>query len=170
MIGTGQTGLIQGARYGLALDAVPSQFCAGELEATILEAIENENPDVILIEGQGSLSHPAYSTSSFILRGSCPQAVVLQHAPGRKHRCDFDDMPMPTPASEIELIETFAKTKVIGLTLNHENMTDAEVSEAIIKYENELGIPSTDVLTRSPERLVQMVLSVFPQIGAEIST
>ena len=49
-------------------------------------------------------------------------------------------------------------------------MTDAEVSEAIIKYENELGIPSTDVLTRSPERLVQMVLSVFPQIGAEIST
>ena len=79
-------------------------------------------------------------------------------------------MPMPTPASEIELIETFAKTKVIGLTLNHENMTDAEVSEAIIKYENKLGIPSTDVLTRSPERLVQMVLSVFPQIGAEIST
>ena len=170
MIGTGQTGLIQGARYGLALDAVPSQFCAGELEATILEAIENENPDVILIEGQGSLSHPAYSTSSFILRGSCPQAVVLQHAPGRKHRCDFDSIPMPTPASEIKLIETFAKTKVIGLTLNHENMTDTEVSEAIIKYEKELGIPSTDVLTRPPERLVEMVLSVFPQIGAEVST
>ena len=38
MVGTGQTGLMQGARYGVALDAVPTQFCAGELEATILEA------------------------------------------------------------------------------------------------------------------------------------
>jgi uncharacterized NAD-dependent epimerase/dehydratase family protein len=169
LVGTGQTGLIQGARYGLALDAVPSQFCAGELEATIIEAFENEDPDVILVEGQGSLSHPAYSTSSFILRGSCPQAVVLQHAPGRKHRCDFDSMPMPTPASEIKLIEAFAKTKVIGLTINHENMTDAEVSKAITRYEKELGIPSTDVLTRSPERLVEMVQSFFPQIGATIS-
>lgn len=51
MIGTGQTGLIQGARYGVALDAVPSQFCADELEAIIVEAYENEKPDVIVIEG-----------------------------------------------------------------------------------------------------------------------
>lgn len=166
IIVTGQTGLIQGARYGLPLDAIPSKFCAGELEATIIEAFENEDPDVILIEGQGSLSHPAYSSSSFILRGSCPQGVVLQHAPGRKHRCHFESMPMPTPASEINLIETFAETKVIGLTLNHENMTDAEVSAAIIGYEEEFGIPSTDSLSRSPERLVEMVLSAFPQVGA----
>jgi uncharacterized NAD-dependent epimerase/dehydratase family protein len=167
MIGTGQTGLIQGARYGVPLDAVPSQFCAGELEATIVEAFENEDPDVIFIEGQGSLSHPAYSTSSFIIRGSCPDGVVLQHAPGRRHRCDFDQMPMPTPASEINLIQTFAATKVIGLTLNHEHMTDAQVSSAITRYERELGIPVTDALTRSPERLVEMVLSAFPQIGSK---
>lgn len=165
MIGTGQTGLIQGARYGLALDAVPSQFCAGELEATIVEAFEQEVPDVIFIEGQGSLSHPAYSTSSFIIRGSCPDGVVLQHAPARVHRCDFDQMLMPAPASEINLIETFAATKVIGLTLNHENMTDTEVSTAITRYEQELGIPVTDALTRSPDHLVEMVLSAFPQIG-----
>ncbi len=170
MIGTGQTGLIQGARYGLALDAVPSQFCAGELEATIVEAFENEDPDIILIEGQGSLSHPAYSTSSFILRGSCPQGVILQHAPHRENRCDFDNMPMPDPRSEINLIETFASTKVIGLTLNHENMTDEEVTTAITGFENELGIPTTDALTRSPERLVEMVLSTFPQIGGRVST
>jgi len=170
MIGTGQTGLIQGACYGLALDAVPSQFCAGELEGKIIEAFENENPDVILIEGQGSLSHPAYSTSSFIIRGSCPQGVILQHAPGREQRCDFDGMAMPTPASEINLIETFAKTKVIGLTLNHENMTDTEVSSAITRYEKELGIPTTDALTRSPELLIEMVLAAFPQIGGKVST
>ena len=170
LISTGQTGLIQGTRYGLALDAVPSQFCAGELEGAIIEAFENEDPDVILIEGQGSLSHPAYSTSSFILRGSCPQGVILQHAPGRQHRCDFDGMPMPSPVSEINLIETFSNTKVIGLTINHENMTNAEVSTAITRYEKELEIPSTDALTRSPKRLVEMVLSVFPQIGGAVST
>ena len=170
MIGTGQTGLIQGARYGMALDAVPSQFCAGELEATILEAFEGENPDVIFIEGQGSLSHPAYSTSSFILRGSCPDGVILQHAPKRVHRCDFEQMPMPNPASEINLIETFAATKVIGLTLNHEDMTDAEVSSAITLYEQELGIPVTDALTRPKQDLIDMVLSAFPQIGGNLST
>ena len=164
MVGTGQTGLIQGARYGIALDAVPSQFCSGELEATIVEAFECEDPDVIIVEGQGSLSHPAYSTSSFILRGTCPDGVVLQHAPARLHRCDFQHMAMPTLDSEINLIETFADTKVIGLTINHENMNEMEVEAVIAQYECELGIPSTDALTRSPERLVEMVLAAFPEL------
>ena len=169
MIGTGQTGLIQGARYGLALDAVPSQFCSGELEATIIEAFERENPDIIIIEGQGSLSHPAYSTSSFILRGSCPDGVILQHAPGRLQRCDFEQMPMPTPDKEINLIETFAETKVIGLTINHEHMTEGEVDAAITQYEIELGIPATDALARSPDRLVEMVLATFPRLEEKLT-
>jgi len=168
MVGTGQTGLIQGARYGIAIDAVVSQFCAGELEATIVEAFENENPDVIVIEGQGALSHPAFSSSSFILRGSCPNGVVLQHAPGRPHRCDFEKMQMPNPADEINLLQTFSDTKVIGLTINHEHMTDAEVSEAITQYEKELGIPVTDVLTRAPDCLMDMVLLEFPALKAKL--
>ena len=158
---------MQGARYGVALDAVPTQFCAGELEATVVEAYEAERPDVIIIEGQGALSHPAYSTSSFILRGSCPQAVVLQHAPGRSHRCDFESMPMPDPTREIELIETFADTRVIGLTINHENMDDGQVTAAIGRYERELGLPVTDALTRSPMQLVEMVLSAFPGLAVK---
>lgn len=170
MIGTGQTGLIQGARYGVALDAIPSQFCAGELEATIVEAFENEKPDVIIIEGQGALSHPAFSSSAFILRGSCAQGVVLQHAPARDHRCDFEQMPMPTPASEINLLETFANTQVIGLTINHENMADTDVSAAIFQYEQELGIPVTDALTRSPKHLVQMVVAAFPNLKVILPT
>lgn len=170
MVGTGQTGLMQGARYGLALDAVPSQFCAGELEATIVEAFEGEDPDVIIVEGQGALSHPAYSTSSFILRGSCPAGVVLQHAPGRSHRCDFPGMAMPTVASEIELIELFAETKVIGLTINHEHMSDVEVDTAIALYECEFGVPATDALTRSPERLVDMVMEAFPGLREKLTT
>ena len=162
MIGTGQTGLIQGARYGVPIDAIPSQFCAGQLEAKVIEAFKIENPDVIIVEGQGALSHPAFSSSSFILRGSCPDGVILQHAPARRNRCDFPQMSMPTPASEIDLIETFAKTTVIGLTINHENMSGAEVNSAILRYEKELGIPTTDALGFSPERLVNMVLHGFP--------
>lgn len=168
LVGTGQTGLIQGARFGVAMDSVPSQFCAGELEAVIVEAYEAEKPDVILVEGQGALSHPAFSTSSFILRGSCPDAVILQHAPGRVSRCDFDRMPMPSPASEINLIQTFSSTRVIGLTINHEHMSDAEVDTAIETYESELGIPVTDALSRSPRHLLEMVLAAFPALGHKL--
>ena len=168
LVGTGQTGLIQGARYGVALDAIPSQFCSGEMEAAVVDAFEAEDPDVIIVEGQGALSHPAYLTSAFILRGSRPQGVVLQHAPARAHLGDFPKLRMPTPASELRLIETFADTRVIGLTLNHEGMTDTEVSAAITLYEAELGIPVTDALTRPPERLVEMVLAAFPELAPRL--
>lgn len=169
MVGTGQTGLIQGARYGIALDAIPSQFCSGEMEASIVAAFEGENPDVIIVEGQGALSHPAYLTSTFILRGSQPHAVILQHAPGRKFLGDFGQIKMPTPASEINLIQTFADTKVIGLTLNHECMTEVEVDAAILLYEFELGIPTTDALTRPTDRLVDMVTLAFPALAKKLT-
>jgi uncharacterized NAD-dependent epimerase/dehydratase family protein len=168
LVGTGQTSLIQGARYGVALDAIPCQFCSGEMEATIVEAFEGEHPDVIIVEGQGALSHPAYLSSTFILRGSRPDAVILQHAPARRWLGDFPDVPTPTPASEIRLIQTFADTRVIGLTINHEHMTDAEVSAAIALYEHELGIPATDALTRSPDELVEIVVSAFPKLKRKL--
>jgi len=76
---------------------------------------------------------------------------------------------MPTAASEIALIETFADTTVIGLTINHENMTDAEVTAAITLYELELGIPATDALARSPDRLVDMVLRAFPELAEKLT-
>ena len=71
---------------------------------------------------------------------------------------------MPTAASEINLITTFAKTSVIGLTVNHENMTDAEVTAAITMYEVELGLPTTDALTRPTDRLADMVVRAFPKL------
>ncbi len=83
---------------------------------------------------------------------------------------DFPAVPMPTPESEIRLIETFADTKVIGLTINHEHMTDAEGTAAITMYELELGIPATDALSRPPERLVDMVLEAFPQLSSRMAS
>ncbi|WP_281994899.1 DUF1611 domain-containing protein [Ruegeria faecimaris] len=162
LVGTGQTGLMQGAKYGVAMDAVPPQFCCGELEGAIVDASESERPDVILIEGQGALSHPAFCTSAFILRGSQPDAVILQHAPKRAHRCDFPNMPMPKPASEIALIEAFADTKVIGVTLNHEGMSEAEVTDTIAAQSQILGLPVTDVLSRPASHLLAMVVAAYP--------
>lgn len=169
MIATGQTGIMQGASYCVALDAVPSQFCAGELESVIIKAYKTEKPDIIIIEGQGALSHPAYSTSSFILRGSCPTSVILQHAPKRKHRSDFPDMPMPSVTSEINLIETFSNTAVIGLTLNHENMSLDDILTAIAGYSNELSLPVTDPLSQPVEQLLGIVLSAYPQLASKLA-
>ena len=76
---------------------------------------------------------------------------------------------MPSPESEINLLQTFSDTRVIGLTINHENMTEAEVDTAIASYERDLGIPATDALTRSPRRLLDMVFSAFPALEARLA-
>jgi uncharacterized NAD-dependent epimerase/dehydratase family protein len=170
LVGTGQTTLIQGGRYGVALDALVPQFCSGEVEAQVVAAFEGEDPDVIVVEGQGALSHPAYLTSAHILRGSRPAGVIVQHAPKRRVLGDFPMVAMPTAESEVRLIEAFADTKVIGLTINHELMTDAEVSAAIERYELELGVPATDPLTRPLGRLVDMVLLAFPELAAPFAS
>ena len=170
MVGTGQTGLMQGAHYAVALDAIPCQFCSGEMEAVVVEAFVREHPDVIIVEGQGALSHPAYLSSVFILRGSQPDAVILQHAPARHMLGDFPELPMPTPASEIALIEAFADTKVVGMTINHENMTDAEITDTITRYESELAVPVTDALNRPAGSLVDIVVRAFPELRAKMTT
>ena len=166
MVGTGQTGLMQGAAYGVALDAIPAQFGVGELEGAVLAAYEGEHPDVIVIEGQGALSHPAYLSSTVVLRASRPQAVIMQHAPARVMLSDYPNVHMPSPLSEIKLIELFGDTKVIGLAINHENMTQDEVLAATVRYEAELGIPATDALWHEPSALVAMVTAAFPALQA----
>jgi uncharacterized NAD-dependent epimerase/dehydratase family protein len=162
MVGTGQTGLMQGAKYGVALDAIPAQFGVGELEGAVVAAWDGESPAVIVVEGQGALSHPAYLSSTVVLRASRPHGVIMQHAPARRVLSDYPDRPMPTPASERALIELFGSTKVIGLTINHEHMTGAEVTAAAAGYEAELGIPASDPLWGDPGELVRMVTDAFP--------
>ncbi len=164
LVGTGQTTLIQGGKYGVALDALVPQFCSGEVEAQVVAAFEGEDPDVIVVEGQGALSHPAYLTSAHILRGSRPEGVIVQHAPKRVMLGDFPMVRMPTVASEVRLIEAFADTKVIGIALNHEHMTDDEIGAEIDELELEFALPVTDPLTRPLDRLVDMVLLAFPAL------
>lgn len=170
LVGTGQTTIIQGGRYGVALDALVPQFCSGEVENQVVSAFEGEDPDVIVVEGQGALSHPAYLTSAHILRGTRPEAVIVQHAPGRKTLGDFPMVAMPSVASEVALIEAFADTRVIGITVNHENLTPDALASAIDEIELDLGIPATDPLTRPAHELVEMVLQALPALSSPRSS
>ena len=136
----------------------------GEVENAIINAYEKENPDIIVVEGQGALSHPAYTSSSAIVRGAMPDAIILQHPPRRTNHCDYPEIPMPTLESEIELIEIFSKSKVIAITINHEDMTNADVKNTIANYEAKYELPTTDVLKFGSDKLVSRVFEVFPEL------
>lgn len=164
-IATGQTGLLQGAKYGVAVDVLTSGFATGEVENAVVNAYEIDDPDIIVVEGQGALSHPAFTSSSAIVRGAMPNAIIVQHPPRRMNHCDYPNIPMPTLESEINLIETFSKSKVIGITINHEDMTDAEVNSTVFEYENKYKLPTTDVLKHGCDKLVKRIYEVFPELG-----
>ncbi|MFC2129463.1 DUF1611 domain-containing protein [Bacteroidota bacterium] len=163
-IATGQTGILQGAKYGIAVDVLSSGFATGEVENAVVNAYENEHPDIIVVEGQGALSHPAFTSSSAILRGAMPDAIILQHPPKRVNHCDFPLIPMPTLKSEIELLEAFSKSRVMAITINHEDMTDEDVEKTIVEYEFKYELPTTDVLKFGCDRIIDELCTMFPAL------
>ena len=163
LVATGQTNLMQGAKYGVAIDALVSQFVIGEIENAVVQAFENERPDIILVEGQSAVSHPAFMSSLGILKGSMPEGVILQHPPGRKFRCDFPQLPMPTVEREIELIESISSARVIAIALSHEGLQPAEVPAIIERYEQQLQLPTTDVLSYGCQKLITALADRFPE-------
>jgi uncharacterized NAD-dependent epimerase/dehydratase family protein len=164
-IATGQTGLLQGARYGIAIDSIQSDYMVGELENAVMEAYKYENPQVIIVEGQGSISHPAYVCGTrAIITASQPNCIILQHAPKRRirnyHR-EEQHLPMPNLRREIEMLELFSKAKVIAITINPEHMSDKEVNATIEKYERDLGVPACDVLKHGCRKLVDKIREII---------
>lgn len=168
MIATGQTSLMQGARYGVSMDALVSQFAIGEIENAVVRAFDNENPDIILVEGQSAVSHPAFMSSVAILKGCMPDGVILQHPPARQFRCDFPHLAMPTVESEIQLIEAISQSQVMAIALSHENLTDEEIPKIIKDYENRLRLPTTDVLKYGCQKFIQTLGNSFPKLNQKI--
>ena len=168
LIATGQSGLMQGAMYGVSMDALVSQFVIGEIENSVIQAFENENPDIILVEGQSALSHPAFMSSLGILKGSMPDGIILQHPPARTFRCDFPDLEMPIVESEIKLIETISQAKVMAIALSHEDLSDEEMMKIIKRYEMQFQLPTTDVLNHGCHKLVQTLSNHFPKLNQNI--
>ncbi|MBW1642820.1 MAG: DUF1611 domain-containing protein [Deltaproteobacteria bacterium] len=168
LIATGQSGLMQGAMYGVSMDALVSQFVIGEIENSVIQAFENENPDIILVEGQSALSHPAFMSSLGILKGTMPDGVILQHPPARTFRCDFPDLEMPIVESEIKLIEAISQAKVMAIALSHEDLSDEEMMKIIKRYEMKFQLPTTDVLNHGCHKLVQTLSNHFPKLNQNI--
>ena len=162
---TGQTGILQGFKYGVPIDAIQGDYIVGEPENAIVKAYENEKPKVIIIEGQGSISHPAYVCGSrAIITASQPNGIILQHAPKREFRNFRKEelrLPMPDLENEINMLEMFSNAKVFALTINHENMTEEEVEKVIRNYESRFKIPCCDVFRQGCEKLVCAIKENF---------
>src|SRR6266567_1531776 len=146
-VATGQTGLLQGSTYGVPLDSIKADFMVGELEAEIVRAFEETNAKAIVVEGQGSISHPAYVCGTrAIIMASMPSAILMMHAPARKKRSfrrDIVAWPMPTVDEEIEWLQFYTRRigggKVVGIGINHENMTRDEVEAVVGTFEQKYG-------------------------------
>ncbi len=164
MIGTGQTAWLQGAKYGLRLDAIINDYVSGEIEHAIWQCWQDEKPQVMLLEGQGSLMHPAYPGGFELIAAGRPQAIILQTAPKRTAYDGFPDFPMAPLEKEIKALELIANRRVIALTLNHENMNDEEIETTVRQYESQFGIPCCDVLEHGPAKVVDKIMAAFPQL------
>ena len=163
---TGQTGILQGFKYGVPLDSIQGDYMVGELEQAIVKAHSEENPKVILIEGQGAISHPAYVCGSrAVITASQPSGIILQHAPGRQYRNFRKNelkLPMPSLGDEIKMLELFSKTEVIAITLNHEDLNEDEVDAIADEYEDQFGVPCCDVFRHGCEKLVNVINGIMP--------
>ena len=161
MIGTGQTAWLQGARYGVRMDALINDFVAGEIEHAILEAWDHEKPQVMVIEGQGSLMNPLFPGGFEILAAGQPHAVVMQHAPLRK---DYDGIPGTSVHpldKQIQAVELISGKPVVAITVNHELMRPDEIDRQCEKLERETGLPTRDGLIHDLGPIVDLLLQMM---------
>lgn len=163
MIGTGQTAWLQGVNYGIRLDAIVNDYVSGEIEHAIWQCWQAEKPHVMLLEGQGSLMHPAYPGGFELIAAGRPHAIILQTAPKRTAYDGFPDFPMAPLEKEIKLIELLADRPVLALTLNHEQMTDGEIETAVREYETRFGIPCCDILKHGPQKVLDKIMEALAQ-------
>lgn len=128
MIYTGQTGWMQGAKYGFLFDATPNDFVCGELEHAMYECWRGLNPDVMIMEGQASLRNPSGPCGSEFIISGAAEGVVLQHSPVRTKFKGMEDYPndMPDLLDEVALIGKLG-APVIGLSINTEDMDDHDI-------------------------------------------
>lgn len=158
---TGQTGImISGS--GIAIDAVVADFIAGAAEWLSPDA-DYAHWDVI--EGQGSLFHPAYAGVTLgLLHGSQPDALILCHDPTRAHIKSLPQFPMPPLDVAAELYLQHARltnpfARLVGAALNTSQLDEAQRRRALDTTETLLNVPAFDPVRSSLERVVDSVLS-----------
>lgn len=157
MIGTGQTAWFQGTKYCTIIDSCINDFVSGEIEHAIVSAWQNEKPDVIVIEGQGSLMNPAYPGGFEILAAGRPDFVILQHAPRRLEYDGFPGYVLHSLDKQINAIQAVSGKKVIAITLNHQFMEKNEIPDECQKVSTDTGLPCFDVLAHGANELVELL-------------
>ena len=161
LIGTGQTAWMQGATYGIVMDSLVNDFVSGEIEHAVVRAFHEARPDVIVIEGQGSLMNPAYPGGFEILAAGRPDMVVLQHAPARLEYDGFPGYPIHPLARQIQVIEMISGRPVVAVTVNHENMAPEAVPLVCDAIQKITGLPAFDPLLHGSADLVALLMDRF---------
>ena len=111
------------------------------------------HPDIIIIEGQGSLN-PAYPGGYEILAAGRPSAVILQHAPARKEYDGFPGYPLHPLEKQIQAIELLSGKPVVALTINHEKLDENLVPEICTEISEVTALPACDVLLEGADKVV----------------
>lgn len=161
MIFTGQTGWLQGGRWGFVLDATPNDFVSGELEHAIVTCASEARPDVIFLEGQSALRNPSGPCGAELLLSAGARAVVLQHSPARLEYEGLEGMgfPLPPIEDEIDLIARYG-ARTVGVALNTHGLGDDAV-RIRRDLEARLGIPVVLPLEEGVDRLTRAVSEVI---------
>ncbi len=159
---TGQTGIAI-AGWGIAVDAVVADFIAGAAERLVVEG-RARGGDLLLVEGQGALSHPAYSGVTLgLFHGSTPHTLVLCHRAGAT---EIEGMPghplLPLP----ELVELHERislprrpARVACIALHTAALSVEDASRAIAEAETETGLPADDPVRNGPAKLLDAILA-----------
>jgi uncharacterized NAD-dependent epimerase/dehydratase family protein len=159
-IPTGQTGIMI-AGWGNPVDRVVSDFTAGAVEEMLLE--KGDEHDVLFVEGQASIIHPAYSAVTCgILHGSMADRLVLCHEAGREVVHGYEDTELPPLAEYIDLYESVAapvhETEVVAGALNTRSIDDDEAArEAVESFGEEIGAPATDLVRFDADEIVEQL-------------
>jgi uncharacterized NAD-dependent epimerase/dehydratase family protein len=156
---TGQTGILI-AGGGIPIDAVVADFAAGAAEMLSPDAADDHWD---IIEGQGSLFHPAYSGVSLaLLHGSQPDVVVICHEPGRDCILGHPGYPLPTIEETIDLAlglgrRTNPAIRCGGVSLNTSRLDAASAEQLLGEESKRLGLAVADPIRGGPpfERLVK---------------
>ena len=158
MIYTGQTGWMQGARYGIVFDSIINDFVCGELEHAIVRCDREVEPDLMVIEGQSSLRNPSGPCGAEMLLSAAARGVILHHAPVREFLEGYETMGLRIPSleSEIELIRYY-DSETIAVTLNSKGCTPEQLDRFRSEYREKLGIPVVEPLTEGVEALVPTI-------------
>jgi uncharacterized NAD-dependent epimerase/dehydratase family protein len=162
---TGQVG-VSVAGWGIAVDHVIADYIAGAAERLVVEGAQRG--DVLLVEGQGAIYHPAYSGVTLgLLHGCAPHVLVLCHLAGATHVDEWDDVAIPPLAEVVELYERIAApirpARVAAIVLNTRRIADVDDARAeCARIEQETGLVCDDPVRLGADRLWRAVSEALP--------